>query len=344
MQRKRCFSGKLDLIFVLCYNNSCVSDLSEIKAENNGRQKVTEETMPLPGWRKIIMTKNDIAKKIILPLALIMTGTGYVATMPAISGETEHQNQVIEVMAAPAAYGSERLSDPDEKTVQTELIGEKIAIRPEYDFIKTEQKAWLVKDSGLKESPYADSLDSAKLVKYDEIKLTGTNGLTYWEAWHDGKVCYIDQSALTTEKSVIAEMKEKERKAEIARKKKLAEKKAKEKAEKEAREERRQAEKWNGKRLTPSGGVCQGPSGKETYYNLPMGGVVKIMRSMGNKDKYWIRKDGCKMLGKYIIVAANLKTRPRGTIVKTSLGMAIVCDTGTFAESNPRQLDIAVNW
>lgn len=290
------------------------------------------------------MTKNDIAKKIILPLALVMTGAGYVATIPAISGETEHQNQVIEVMAAPAAYGNELLTDPDKEPVQTELVGEKIAIRPEYDFTRTEQKAWLVKDTCLKESPFADSQDSAKLGKYDEIKLTGTNGLAYWEAEYHGKVCYVSQSALTTEKSVITEMKEEERKAEIARKKKLAEQKAKEEAARKAREERRQAERWTGRKLTPSGGVCQGPSGKETYYNLPMGGVVRIMRSMGNKDKYWIRRDGCKMLGKYIIVAANLKTRPRGTIVKTSLGMGIVCDTGTFAESNPRQLDIAVNW
>ena len=50
------------------------------------------------------------------------------------------------------------------------------------------------------------------------------------------------------------------------------------------------------------------------------------------------------MLGDYIMVAANLKTYPRGSIIKTSLGMAIVCDTGTFAKRNPYQIDIAVNW
>ena len=101
---------------------------------------------------------------------------------------------------------------------------------------------------------------------------------------------------------------------------------------------------WNGEKLTARRGTIFGPSGKETYYNLNMDGVVAIMRRMGNNDPYWIREDGCKMLGDYIMVAANLKLRPRGTIVQTSLGLGIVCDTGGFAYYNPYQLDIAVNW
>ncbi len=101
---------------------------------------------------------------------------------------------------------------------------------------------------------------------------------------------------------------------------------------------------WDGTRLTPRRGTIWGPSGKETYYNLPMQGVVSIMRRMGNTDPYWEREDGCKMLGDYIMVAANLDVHPRGSYVKTSLGMAIVCDTGTFAMYNPYQIDIAVTW
>lgn len=102
--------------------------------------------------------------------------------------------------------------------------------------------------------------------------------------------------------------------------------------------------KWNGPVLNSSNGTITGPSGKETYYNLPMGGVVAIMRGMGNRDKYWVRSDGCKMLGNYIMVAANLRVHARGSIVKCSRGYAIVCDTGGFARYNPRQLDLAVNW
>ena len=100
--------------------------------------------------------------------------------------------------------------------------------------------------------------------------------------------------------------------------------------------------------LTRQGGVFYGPSGKETYYNLNMSGVVAIMRNMGYSEEeypYWIREDGCKMLGNYIIVAANLNVYPRGSLVPTSLGTGIVCDTGGFVSNGSGvALDIATAW
>lgn len=104
------------------------------------------------------------------------------------------------------------------------------------------------------------------------------------------------------------------------------------------------ADYWNGQVLTPKLGIVEGPSGNESYYNLNMNGVLRIMRSIGNNDEYWLREDGVKMLGKYVMVAANLETRPRGSLIKTTLGMAIVCDTGDFVKKDPMQLDIAVGW
>lgn len=101
---------------------------------------------------------------------------------------------------------------------------------------------------------------------------------------------------------------------------------------------------YNGTVLTKAAGTIMGPSGKETYYNMDMSGVVQIMRNMGYTGKYWVRSDGVKMLGDYVMVAANLNVRPRGTVLPCSLGMAIVCDTGGFALHNKTQLDIAVNW
>lgn len=103
----------------------------------------------------------------------------------------------------------------------------------------------------------------------------------------------------------------------------------------------------NKNRLTPSKGVFNGPSGKETYYNLDMSGVINDMRSKGfsaEQFPFWVREDGAKMLGDFVMVAANLKERPKGTILESSLGPAIVCDTGTFANENQTQIDIAVNW
>ncbi len=117
-------------------------------------------------------------------------------------------------------------------------------------------------------------------------------------------------------------------------------------SEESENKEEKQEEKtaYTGPVLTPRAGVVQGPSGKETYYNLKMDGVICIMNSIGYNYEYWVREDGCKMFGPYIMCAANLDIRPRGTIVETSLGQAIVCDTGGFARNNMYQLDIAVIW
>jgi hypothetical protein len=101
---------------------------------------------------------------------------------------------------------------------------------------------------------------------------------------------------------------------------------------------------WLGPRLSKGRGTIQGPSGKETYYNLNMAGVVNIMRGMGYDYEYWVRDDGVKMFGNYVMIAANLNIRPRGSLVQTSLGMGMVCDTGTFARRNPTQIDIATAW
>ena len=101
---------------------------------------------------------------------------------------------------------------------------------------------------------------------------------------------------------------------------------------------------YSGTPLSKSRGTTTGPNGKETYYNLNMSGVVSTMRRMGFTDAYWVRSDGCKMLGNYVMIAANLNRHPRGSIVKTSVGLAIVCDTGGFAKNNPNQVDIATNW
>ena len=96
--------------------------------------------------------------------------------------------------------------------------------------------------------------------------------------------------------------------------------------------------------LTASNGVNYYGNQKETYYNLNMDGVISIAQSQGIEGEYWVRDDGCKMYGDYIIVAANLDTHPRGSLVETSLGTGIVLDTGGFAASDPNQVDIATDW
>ena len=100
-----------------------------------------------------------------------------------------------------------------------------------------------------------------------------------------------------------------------------------------------------GDHLTKSGGVYYGPSGKETYYNLNMHGVVSNAQNMGIEGEYWVREDGCKMYGDYIICAADLNVHPRGSLVESSLGTCIVLDTGGFTTNGSGvALDIAVDW
>ena len=135
----------------------------------------------------------------------------------------------------------------------------------------------------------------------------------------------------------------------VVKEKTEADKKAEEAAKKKEEEKKLAVieTSYSGNKLTRSRGSIQGTSGKETYYNLNMTGVVSIMRRMGFNESeypYNVRADGVKCLGPYVMVAAHLGKRPRGSKVQTSLGTGIVCDTGGFASSNPTQIDIATAW
>lgn len=96
--------------------------------------------------------------------------------------------------------------------------------------------------------------------------------------------------------------------------------------------------------LTASSGVNYYGDQKETYYNLNMGRVVVNAQNAGIEGEYWVREDGAKMLGDYVIVAANQDVYSYGSTVETSLGTGIVLDTGEFAVNNPTQVDIATDW
>ena len=112
-------------------------------------------------------------------------------------------------------------------------------------------------------------------------------------------------------------------------------------------EQRFQVEEPRNPHLTKSKGTFNGPSGKEFYYNLNMTNVVKVMRNLGFSEQeypYWIDAYGIKRLGPYAMVAANLQTRPKGTILESSWGLSVVVDTGGFVKTWPDGLDLAVNW
>lgn len=85
---------------------------------------------------------------------------------------------------------------------------------------------------------------------------------------------------------------------------------------------------------------------KETYYNLKMGGVIRLLDETGIKHgEYWTREDGVKMLGDYIMLATDTRRWPKGTILETSLGTGLVVDHCSGSESYPGLwIDVAVTW
>lgn len=75
-----------------------------------------------------------------------------------------------------------------------------------------------------------------------------------------------------------------------------------------------------------------------------MSGVLRNAARRGLTGTYWVREDGAKMFGEYVIVAANQKLHPYGSVIRTSLGEGIVLDTGAFVAYSPYQVDIATDW
>ena len=266
-----------------------------------------------------------------------------------------------ETEAAAVADGAEeamQVPETDESEMTKSTIG--AAFDSSYQFNKEDAVVYLLEAAEVKAEPSDDADSIASLEKYSSIYLTGSNDLQYWEVKVGGEIGYLDSSFITREQVEIEALKEDDaRKEENEAQSKqeqeetLVEKtsEAKDEWAQAIKEERRQelanqtrSFNWDGPVLSRSKGSVYGPSGKETYYNLNMSGCVRNMNRRGYYYDVWVRNDGCKMFGDYIMCAANLGVHPFGSLVECSLGTCIVVDTGGFAAGNPNQLDIAVTW
>jgi hypothetical protein len=84
-----------------------------------------------------------------------------------------------------------------------------------------------------------------------------------------------------------------------------------------------------------------GVAHRETYYDLPMNIVIGACGA----GTYSIRSDGAKVdQDGYVLIAANLRSYPRCSVVETSLGPGKVYDTGGFAVRHPYGFDLATDW
>lgn len=93
--------------------------------------------------------------------------------------------------------------------------------------------------------------------------------------------------------------------------------------------------------LTAGLGRIQYGDHTETWYNLPMNRCVQRAQDMGIPCEYWVRDDGVKMFGQWVIVAAH-PSKTRYTFVDTSLGQGIILDFHTTP--NTELYDIATSW
>ncbi len=79
----------------------------------------------------------------------------------------------------------------------------------------------------------------------------------------------------------------------------------------------------------------------ETWYDLPMDRVILNAQQAGIPCEYWIREDGTKMFGQWVIVASHPSVT-RFSFVETSLGTGIVLDRHTCPDTD--LIDIATDW
>ena len=93
--------------------------------------------------------------------------------------------------------------------------------------------------------------------------------------------------------------------------------------------------------LTASLGRIQFGNHTETWYDLPMANVVQKAQDVGIPAEYWIRADGAKMFGPWVIVAAH-PSKIRYSRIQTSLGEGIILDYHTCPDTE--LIDIATDW
>jgi hypothetical protein len=230
------------------------------------------------------------------------------------------------------------MEDGTEGFVRTASLNSSLAVI----FDQADAQKWVADESAaILKSPKKDAEVLAEALYNEELHLIGTNDQTYWKVVYGDITGYVDHNALMDEMYVEPEP---EPEPEPVPADSLTASPETAAVSEPAYTAPQPSYTWSGEVLNPVAGVVYGPSGKETYYNLNMNGVIALMQAAGYDYEYWVRSDGVKMYGDYVMAACGFQVRPRGTIVESSLGTAICADTGTFSYTDPYQLDIAVDW
>lgn len=94
--------------------------------------------------------------------------------------------------------------------------------------------------------------------------------------------------------------------------------------------------------LTAVKGINNFMGHEESWYDLDMKNIIEKADQIYGENPYWIREDGVKMYGPYVICASRKERY--GDVVDTSLGRGLILDTGDFVKDHPDRIDIATNW
>ena len=346
-------------ILSLCLTAAIVLGLTGLAAsasETAGEGASTEEAASIEEAQTQEEVVTDAAGNVITPETAQAIDNPDLGVNNIVQEEQSEETETSAV--ADGAEEAMQAPETDDLEMTKSTIG--AAFDSSYQFDKEDVVVYLLQAAEVKAEPSEDAESIASLDKYSSIRLTGSNQLQYWEVRVGGTIGYLDSSLITREQAEIEALREDDiRKEENEAQSKQEQEETLVEKTSEARDEWAQAIKderrqelasqtrslnWNGPVLSRSKGSVYGPSGKETYYNLNMSGCVRNMNRRGYYYDVWVRNDGCKMFGDYIMCAANLGVHPFGSLVECSLGTCIVVDTGGFAAGNPNQLDIAVTW
>lgn len=94
--------------------------------------------------------------------------------------------------------------------------------------------------------------------------------------------------------------------------------------------------------LSAAKGINSFMGHQECWYNLPMENIIEQANLVFGENPYWIREDGVKMYGPFVICAG--KSSRYGEVIDTSLGKGLILDTGDFVKEDPDKIDIATAW
>ena len=94
--------------------------------------------------------------------------------------------------------------------------------------------------------------------------------------------------------------------------------------------------------LSAAKGINSFMGHQESWYNLPMENIIERANLIYGENPYWIREDGVKMYGPFVICAGT--SSRYGEVIDTSLGKGLILDTGDFVKEDPDKIDIATAW